>query len=78
VALEGLLSTMKPALSIEIGMAPGGSLGRIAAYSDEVHSVARAAPGSDLLALRQVQYRSTSWKITRPLREAVAVVRGGR
>jgi len=57
-ALEGLLTAMKPALSIEIAIAPGGSLGRIAAHSDEVHSVARSAAGSDLLALRQVQFHT--------------------
>jgi hypothetical protein len=38
-ALEGLLAQTKPRLSIEIGTAEGGSLVRIAAYSDEVHSI---------------------------------------
>jgi cephalosporin hydroxylase len=37
-ALEGLLCHLKPKLSIEIGTADGGSLRRIAAHSDEVHS----------------------------------------
>jgi hypothetical protein len=37
-ALEGLLTTLKPALSIEIGRAEGGSLRRIAAHSGHVHS----------------------------------------
>jgi 2-polyprenyl-3-methyl-5-hydroxy-6-metoxy-1,4-benzoquinol methylase len=37
-ALEGLLSFLKPNLSIEIGTAQGGSLHRIAEHSDEVHS----------------------------------------
>ena len=37
-ALEGLLSTLRPALSIEIGTAEGGSLRRIAAHSEEVHA----------------------------------------
>ena len=37
-ALEGLLATLKPALSIEIGRAEGGSLRRIAAHSGHVHS----------------------------------------
>lgn len=36
--LEGVLATLKPRLSIEIGTAQGGSLGRIAAHSEEVHS----------------------------------------
>jgi hypothetical protein len=37
-ALEGLLSQIKPRIAIEIGTAEGGSLERIAAHSDEVHS----------------------------------------
>src|SRR5690349_5616237 len=37
-AIEGLLSQLKPRLAIEIGTAQGGSLARIAAHSDEVHS----------------------------------------
>jgi hypothetical protein len=38
-ALEGVLSQVKPRLALEIGTAEGGSLARIAAYSDEVHSI---------------------------------------
>jgi 2-polyprenyl-3-methyl-5-hydroxy-6-metoxy-1,4-benzoquinol methylase len=37
-ALEGLLSFLKPGLSIEVGTAQGGSLHRIAEHSREVHS----------------------------------------
>jgi hypothetical protein len=37
-AIEGLLSQVKPELAIEIGTAQGGSLARIAAHSQEVHS----------------------------------------
>ncbi|MEA2426486.1 MAG: hypothetical protein QOF37_114 [Thermoleophilaceae bacterium] len=37
-AIEGLLSQIRPALAIEIGTAQGGSLARIAAHSQEVHS----------------------------------------
>jgi hypothetical protein len=37
-ALEGLLADLDPRLSIELGTAQGGSLERIAAHSDEVHS----------------------------------------
>jgi hypothetical protein len=45
-ALEGLLSQLKPGLSVEIGTAAGGSLTRIAAHSDEVHTIDLAAePG---------------------------------
>ena len=37
-ALEGLVSSAKPRLAIEIGTAQGGSLDCIAAHSEEVHS----------------------------------------
>ena len=36
--LEGVLAQLRPRLAIEIGTAEGGSLTRVAAYSDEVHS----------------------------------------
>jgi hypothetical protein len=57
-ALEGLLSALEPTLSIEIGMAQGGSLRRIAAHSDEVHSFDLVAPSSDLLELEHVQFHT--------------------
>jgi Methyltransferase domain len=38
-AIEGVLAQIRPSLSIEIGTAEGGSLDRIAAYSDEVHTI---------------------------------------
>jgi len=37
-ALEGILATLKPRLAIEIGTAQGGSLRRVAAHAEEVHS----------------------------------------
>jgi hypothetical protein len=37
-ALHGILSDLRPKLSIELGTAEGGSLNRIAAHSGEVHS----------------------------------------
>ena len=37
-ALQGVLAALQPELSIEIGTAQGGSLGRVAAASKEVHS----------------------------------------
>jgi Methyltransferase domain len=37
-ALEGVLALVRPSLSIEIGTCKGGSLGPIAAYSDEVRA----------------------------------------
>lgn len=38
MALEGLLSQVKPELAVEIGTAEGGSLRRIAAHAREVHA----------------------------------------
>ncbi|MQA75264.1 MAG: class I SAM-dependent methyltransferase [Solirubrobacterales bacterium] len=38
-ALEGILAQVKPRLAVEIGTAEGGSLSRIAAHSEEVHSI---------------------------------------
>lgn len=38
-ALEGVLAQVRPKLALEIGTAEGGSLRRIAAHSQEVHSV---------------------------------------
>lgn len=37
-ALQGVLAALEPRLSIEIGTAQGGSLSRVAAASEEVHS----------------------------------------
>jgi len=37
-AIEGVLAALKPRLAIELGTAEGGSLGRIAAHSAEVHT----------------------------------------
>jgi hypothetical protein len=37
-ALEGVLSQIRPRLAVEIGTAQGGSLERIAAHSDRVHT----------------------------------------
>jgi hypothetical protein len=43
--VEGLLAQMRPGLAIEIGTAEGGSLRRIAAHSQEVHSIDIADTG---------------------------------
>jgi SAM-dependent methyltransferase len=47
-ALEGVLAQLRPRLAIEIGTAQGGSLQRIAAYADEVHSFDLVAPSLEL------------------------------
>jgi Methyltransferase domain len=48
-ALEGILSQLRPELSIEIGTAQGGSLERIVAHSKEVHSFDLVTPDADTL-----------------------------
>ena len=45
-AIEGVLSQLRPTLSIEIGTAKGGSLATIARHSQEVHSFDLLDPGS--------------------------------
>jgi len=43
-AIEGVLAQLKPRLAIEIGSADGGGLRRIAAHSEEVHSIDLVPP----------------------------------
>lgn len=43
-AMEGVLAQRKPQLAIEIGTAEGGSLRRIAAHAEEVHSFDLVVP----------------------------------
>lgn len=47
-ALEGVLTQRRPKLAIEIGTAQGGSLERIAAHAEEVHSFDLVAPELDV------------------------------
>lgn len=58
VALEGILAQVKPRLAIEIGTAEGGSLRRIAAHSDEVHSFDLVAPAADVAELPNVTFHT--------------------
>jgi Methyltransferase domain len=53
-ALEGVLSQVKPKLSIEIGTAEGGSLRRVALHSDHVHSFDLVKPDPAIAALENV------------------------
>jgi Methyltransferase domain len=46
-ALEGLLAQLRPKLAVELGTAHGGSLQRIAAYSEEVHTFDLVDPPID-------------------------------
>jgi methyltransferase family protein len=57
-ALEGLLAQLRPALSIEIGTAEGGSLARLAAYSKRVHSFDLVEPLDRAKALPNVQFHT--------------------
>jgi hypothetical protein len=47
-AIEGLLVQRRPRLAIEIGTAAGGSLRRLAAHAEEVHSFDLVAPAAAL------------------------------
>jgi hypothetical protein len=53
-ALEGILTQVKPALSIEIGTAEGGSLQRVAKHSDHVHSFDLVKPDDSVARLENV------------------------
>ena len=57
-ALEGIVSGLRPALSIEIGTAEGGSLRTIAAHSGEVHSFDLVAPEIEAAKLANVTIHS--------------------
>lgn len=53
-ALEGVLTQVKPELSIEIGTAEGGSLRRVALHSGHVHSFDLVKPDPEIAALGNV------------------------
>ncbi|MGH2848009.1 MAG: class I SAM-dependent methyltransferase [Thermoleophilaceae bacterium] len=57
-ALEGVLSQLKPRLAIEIGTAEGGSLERVAAHSEEVHSFDLVPPADTARALPNVVFHT--------------------
>jgi Methyltransferase domain len=59
-AMEGLLCAIRPKLAVEVGTESGGSLARIVAHSDEVHSFdlvrtpeARAIEGADKVTFHE-------------------------
>ena len=54
-AMIGLLSELRPRLAIEIGTAEGGSLRRIAAYSEKVHSFDMVEPDAGIKELPNVE-----------------------
>ena len=53
-ALEGVLCQLTPRLAVEIGTAEGGSLTRIAAHCEEVHSFDLVAPRTAINSLPNV------------------------
>jgi hypothetical protein len=53
-ALEGILCERKPRLAIELGTAAGGSLRRIAAHAEEVHSFDLVAPPAAVQGIANV------------------------
>ena len=57
-ALEGLLTWVKPRLAIEIGTADGGSLRRLAAHSELVHSFDLVPPPPAVAALPNVRFHA--------------------
>ena len=57
-ALEGVLSQLRPELSIEIGTAEGGSLARIAEHSGEVHSFDLVEPQPEARELSNVTFHT--------------------
>src|ERR1700761_8613071 len=63
-ALNGILSVLRPRLSLELGTFRGGSLTPIAAYSHEVHTFDLASHVSQ--ALSNVTYHIGDSRITLP------------
>jgi hypothetical protein len=57
-AIEGVLSQLRPGLSIEIGTAEGGSLRRIAAHSRRVISFDLVEPDPEVREIENVELRT--------------------
>jgi hypothetical protein len=56
--VEGIVAHLQPRLSIEIGRATGGSLDRIAHYSDEVHSIDLLPPTEEATRFENVHHHT--------------------
>ena len=54
--LEGFLTQIRPALAIEIGVAEGGSLRRVASYAEEVHAFDLVAAPEAVAGLSNVRF----------------------
>lgn len=63
-ALEGVLSILRPQLSLELGTFRGGSLARIAAHSAEVHTFDLASHVAE--PLKDVTYHVGDSRVTLP------------
>ncbi len=57
-ALEGILSQLKPNLSLEIGTAEGGSLRRVAKHSGQVHSFDLVPSDPEVQKLENVTFHT--------------------
>lgn len=57
-AMEGILTQLRPRLSIEIGTAEGGSLRRVAANSGHVHSFDLVEPAAEIMELPNVTFHT--------------------
>ncbi|HVR05892.1 MAG TPA: class I SAM-dependent methyltransferase [Solirubrobacteraceae bacterium] len=57
-AVEGVLGQLRPRLALEIGTAEGGSLRRIAAHSEHVHSFDLVPPSAELAGLANATFHT--------------------
>jgi len=57
-ALEGVVAQLQPRLAVEIGTAEGGSLRRIAAHSEEVHSFDLVPPDPGLASIENAHFHT--------------------
>lgn len=60
-AIEGILVQRKPKLAIEIGRGDGGSLHRVAAHSEQVHSFDQASPPASVTEVSNVTHHTGDW-----------------
>jgi hypothetical protein len=72
-ALEGIVAQLRPRLALEIGTAEGGSLRRIAAHSEEVHSFDLVPPPAELAGLENATFHTgDSHRLLREVLHALA------
>ena len=72
-AVEGILVQRKPELAIAIGIGDGGSLHRIAAHSEQVHSFEPTSPPASAAELSNVTHHTGDWhQLLTPLLKELA------